>query len=369
MDQTVTVDLGDRSYDVRIGPGLLDGLGRAVADIGDVSSAVLVSDSIVGDLYAATALKSLKAAGLTVAYLTFPAGEASKSLDVFGDLMDQLFAVSPAIDRKGVIVALGGGVVGDLAGFVAASALRGLRWVQCPTTLLADVDASVGGKTAIDHAAGKNLIGAFHQPRAVVIDVATLGTLPEAALGNGLAECVKHGVIRDAGLIDFLADGADDILACKPGVMTELITRNVAIKAAVVSADEREAGQRAHLNFGHTIGHAIEAAVGYEHMPHGRAVSLGMVAACGMAVARKMIGAANAGAVTALLDRLGLPVRWAGLDADQIWTLMQHDKKALGGQVRMVLPTRLGEVTVVDDVTEGEVAGAVAALGEPKENA
>ncbi|MHC4985178.1 MAG: 3-dehydroquinate synthase, partial [Planctomycetota bacterium] len=350
MDQTVTVELGDRSYDVRVGAGLLDGLGSAVAELGDVSAAILVSDSIVGDLYAPGALKSLKAAGLSVAYLTFPAGEASKSLDIFGDLMDQLFAVSPAIDRKGAIVALGGGVTGDLTGFVAASALRGLRWVQCPTTLLADVDASVGGKTAIDHAAGKNLIGAFHQPRAVLIDVATLGTLPAVELGNGLAECVKHGVIRDAALIDFIADRADDILACKPNVMTELIARNVAIKAAVVSADEREAGERAHLNFGHTIGHAIETAVGYEHMPHGRAVSLGMVAECRMAVGRNMLDAADADAVTALLDRLGLPVRWSGLDADQLWALMQHDKKALGGQVRMILPTGLGRVTVVDDV-------------------
>ena len=362
MPETVTVELGDRSYDVHVGAGVLGELGRTVAGLSEVHSAVVVSDSVVGNLYAPRALHLLKSAGLAVGYLTFPAGEANKNLTTYGDLMDQLFDLTPAIDRRSVIVALGGGVTGDLTGFVAASALRGLRWLQCPTSLLADVDASVGGKTGVDHAIGKNLIGAFHQPQGVLIDVETLATLPVEELGNGLAECVKHGVIRDVRLLELIADSADDILACEPEVMTKLIARNVAIKGEIVSADERESGVRAHLNFGHTVGHAIEVAVGYDHIAHGRAVALGMVAANHLAVQRKMLPAKDAQTVTDLLASLGLPVRRAGLDAGELWTIMQHDKKALGGQVRMILPTRFGRVTVVDDVTERDVAAAVEAL-------
>jgi len=284
MAKTVTVDLGERSYEVRIGPNMLDELGATVAAMDAVTSVVIVTDNEVGPLYGRQAAASLDASGLCAEVLTFPAGETNKTLATYGRVMDDLFACRPAVGRRTVLVALGGGVVGDLTGFVAATALRGLRWVQCPTTLLADVDASVGGKTAVDHATGKNLIGAFHQPSAVLIDVETLHTLPTPVLADGLAECVKHGVIRDADLLTFIHDRADEIVACQADAMTELVARNVAIKAAVVSADERESGQRAHLNFGHTIGHAIEATVGYDQIPHGQAVSLGMVAACSMAV-------------------------------------------------------------------------------------
>ena len=358
----ITVDLGPRSYDVCIAAGQLARLGAVAGDLGRVSRAVIISDSTVADLYGRRAVESLAGADLVATLVSFPAGEASKTLATYGRLLDELLALAPAIDRDCVIVALGGGVPGDVAGFVAATALRGLRAVQCATTLLAAVDSSVGGKTGIDHPAGKNLIGAFHQPRAVVIDVETFATLPAGELANGLAECVKHGVIREEPLLGFIEENAEAILACDGDVMEELVARNVAIKAAVVAADEREAGQRAHLNFGHTIGHAIEVFVGYDKMAHGRAVALGIVAANHMAVSRGLIGAADAGRVESLLARLGLDVRISGLEAGEIWRIMQHDKKARAGRVRMVLPATLGAVNIYDDVTPDEVAAAAAAL-------
>ncbi|HUT58956.1 MAG TPA: 3-dehydroquinate synthase, partial [Phycisphaerae bacterium] len=327
MSRTVAVNLGERSYTVTIGAGVLDQLGPTAAEMGDVQSAAVVSDSNVAPLYGAQAVESLRGAGVGAELITFPAGEEHKSLATCGHLYDALFAISPPIDRRTVVVALGGGVVGDVAGFVAATALRGLRYIQCPTTLLADVDSSVGGKTGVDHATGKNLIGAFHQPGAVLIDVALLASLPDAELANGLAECVKHGVIRDPALLEFIEDRAEEILQRRPDVMAELVERNVAIKAAVVSADEREAGQRAHLNFGHTFGHAIECFVGYDRIRHWQAVALGMVAACRMAAARGLIEQEAAERVEGILSRLGLPTRWSGLDGEEIWRIMQHDKK------------------------------------------
>jgi 3-dehydroquinate synthase len=361
MRATIRVDLGDRGYDVRIEPGALDAVGAAAALPG-ASAAVVISDSNVAPLYAGRVRESLESAGLAAAVLDFPAGEAHKTLATYASLMDGLLAVEPALDRDAVVVALGGGVVGDVAGFVAATALRGLRLVQCPTTLLADVDSSVGGKTALDHPAGKNLIGAFHQPAAVLIDVEALKTLADEELANGLAECVKHGVIRSAPLLDFIEEAAEQILAREPEVMAELVARNVAIKAAVVAADEHEAGERAHLNFGHTIGHAIETLVGYDRIRHGEAVSLGIVAANHVAVRRGLIEDETAQRVTELLRRLRLPVSRAGLDPDATWRIMQHDKKARGGQVRMVLPTVLGQVAVFGDITPDAVTDAVEAL-------
>ena len=362
MEQTVRVELDDRSYDVRVGPGLLDAAGPAVAALENVSSAVVVSDDTVAGLYGKRVVGSLAGEGLDASLVEFSAGEQNKTLRTAGEVLDKLFAVSPAIDRDTVVVALGGGVAGDLAGFVAATALRGLRWVQCPTSILADVDASVGGKTGVDHKAGKNLIGAFHQPRAVLIDVDTLGTLPPEERSNGLAECVKHGVIRDAALLDFIEDNAEALLDCAPAVTTEFIARNVAIKADVVADDERESGRRAHLNFGHTIGHAIEAFVGYDRIRHGQAVALGIVAADFLAVDRGLIELEAAERVEDLLRRLKLPVRRDGLDAGDIWRIMQHDKKARGGQVRMVLPVMLGQVAVFDDITADAVTKAVESL-------
>jgi len=365
MTRKVTVELGPRSYEVQVGPGLLANLGRTASAIRHVQQAVVIADSTVTGLYGRQAMHSLASAGLSAALIDFPAGEANKNLATVGKLCDKLFAVSPAVDRNCLIVALGGGVPGDVAGMVAAVALRGLRWMQCPTTLLADVDASVGGKTGVDHPAGKNLIGAFHQPSAVLIDVRTLKSLPAQELRSGLAECVKHAVIRDAELLDFVEAQAEAILACDESTMTDLVARNVEIKAHVVSADERETGQRAHLNFGHTVGHAIEAFVGYGKVTHGQAVSLGMVAACILAETKGLIDSSLRGRLEAVMGRLGLEVRLPGLDADQVWNIMQHDKKARGGRLRFVLPTGLGRVDTFDDVQEQDVKEAIRALGQP----
>lgn len=358
--KTVPVDLGSRSYDVRVGAGLLGKLGEAIAAMGGVTSAAVVTDSNVGGLYGQRAVDAIAAAGIPATRIDFPAGEAHKTLATLSEVLDSLFAARPAVDRSTVVVALGGGVAGDLAGLVAALALRGLQFYQCPTSLLADVDASVGGKTAVDHPAGKNLIGAFHQPAGVMIDVETLRTLPRCELIGGLAECVKHGVIRDASLLDYIEANAAGILDCEPGVMTELIARNVAIKAAVVSADEREAGERAHLNFGHTIGHAIEVLAGYGELSHGQAVSLGMVAANHIAVARGLLDGRDAERIERLLGKLELPTRRPGLDAEEIRRIMQHDKKTLAGRVRMVLPTKLGAAGIFDDTDPDAVGEAVA---------
>mgnify|MGYP001438299019 CR=1 FL=1 len=361
MANTVRVELGSRSYDVRIGADLLGELGQMAAGLGAANS-ILVADSNVSNLYGEVAINALTAQGVGARLIDFPAGEANKNLATMARLYDALFEIRPQVDRGWLIVALGGGVAGDMAGFLAATALRGLKWMQCPTTLLADVDASVGGKTGIDHAAGKNLIGAFHQPNAVLIDVDLLKTLSEAELANGLAECVKHAIIRDAGLLDFLEDHIQAIRARQGEVMTELVTRNVQIKAAVVSADEKESGERAHLNFGHTIGHAIETLVGYDKIAHGQAVALGMAAGCRMAAGRGFIEDEAVERVRDLLASFALPVTWKDLDGERIWEIMQHDKKVRDGQVRMVLPVVLGQAAVFDDITPEMVREAVAAL-------
>ena len=344
---------------MRVRAGLLDAIGQLSGDIASTKRAVIISDTTVAPLYASRAIDSLARANIHAVLLTFPAGESNKTLATASTLLDGLFAVTPPIDRDCLIVAIGGGVVGDMAGFVAATALRGLRWVQSPTTLLADVDASVGGKTGVNHTTGKNLIGAFHHPQGVFVDVATLKTLGDPGLRDGLAECIKHAVIRDGALLEFIEDNQAAIFSGDEDLMTELIGRNVAIKAAVVAADEKEAGERAHLNMGHTIGHAIETIVGYGEISHGQAVSLGMAAACQMAVSRGLIRADLARRIEKTLERVGLPIRRGGLDAGEIWRIMQHDKKARGGHVRMILPIGLGMASVFDDVTPDAVAQAV----------
>lgn len=360
------IDLAERSYEVRIAPDLLADVGPAVRNVRDARQVVVVSDRQVAPLYAPAVLESLTRAGLAARLVTFPAGESNKTLATVSEVLDKLLGHEPPVDRQTVLLALGGGVVGDLAGFVAAVALRGLRFVQIPTTLLAAVDSSVGGKTGVDHPAGKNLIGAFHQPSAVLCDVETLRTLPKRELRNGLAECVKHAVLRDAGLLDLLEARASDLLAGRDGAlafdaggMVELIARNVAIKAQIVSRDERESGVRAYLNFGHTIGHAIETVVGYETIRHGEAVALGMVAENALAVARGLLRPDAAARIRAVLEALGLPTRRADLNAGEIWRVMQHDKKNRGGRVRAVLPRAPGDVDLYDDITPDELRQAL----------
>jgi 3-dehydroquinate synthase len=354
---------------VRIGPDLLTGLPGAVEDWTAARQVAVITETNVARLHADGVADSLREAGLDAWQITFPAGESSKTLATVSDLLDGLLSHDPAIDRGTLVVALGGGVVGDMAGFTAAVALRGLRFIQVPTSLLADVDSSVGGKTGVDHPAGKNLIGAFHQPSGVLIDVETLRTLPKRDLRNGLAECVKHAVIRDASLLDFIETNAENLLAGEDGhllfdaqTMTELIARNVAIKARVVSEDERECGARAHLNFGHTIGHAVETHVGYETIRHGEAVALGLIAENALAVTRGMLDEGVAARVRDVLASLDLPTRQDGLNPAEIWRIMQHDKKARAGKVRIVLASALAKVDLYEDVAETEVRKALEVL-------
>ena len=365
MIKTIPVPLAARSYDVCVGLGLMDQVGTRTRRVAGGRAAFVITDSNVGPLYARRVAASLTEADYIVRICTFPAGESNKTLATVSALFDEIFSAEVPPDRDSVIVALGGGVAGDVAGFVAATLLRGVAFVQVPTTLLADVDSSVGGKTGVDHPAGKNLIGAFHQPRGVFIDPGALATLPEIELAAGLAECVKHGVIRDAGLLDWIEHKIESLAAGDEELYGELIARNVAIKAAVVAADEREAGERAHLNFGHTIGHAIEAdavfvAGGGDDLRHGHCVALGMVAANRIAVRRGRLSDADAQRLEALLAELGLAVRRAGLDGEKLLHVMRHDKKCRGGVIRFVLPAgRLGRVDLADDVTDAEILDAI----------
>lgn len=358
--RTVEVPLGDRSYSIIIGSGVLDSLGSRLAELCPSPTAAVISDDNVAPHYAERALQSLTAAGYKTSLMVVRAGEQSKSLAMASGLYGDL--ARAGIERSSPLVSLGGGVVGDLTGFIAATWLRGVPFVQVPTTVEADVDASVGGKTAVNHDAGKNLIGAFHQPRMVLIDTATLATLDVRDHRAGLAESVKHGVIRDADFFTWHEENASDILLRDEAVMAELIERNCRIKADVVRSDEREAGVRAILNFGHTIGHAIEAEQGYA-LRHGECVALGMIAACAIAVRRGMIDQADADRVTTLLKKLGLSTRLEAMpDMGSQRALMMKDKKVAAGKLRFVLPTSIGEVVITSDVTWEEIEASYEAI-------
>jgi len=362
---TLPLELPHHRYEIVIEPGALEGLGPGVRAVAPHGRAGLFMDAAVETTAGRRAAASLEAAGYQLARHVLEPGEAHKTLTTVARLYDT--ALEARLERASPFVAVGGGVVGDTVGFAAASWLRGVPFIQCPTTLLAMVDASVGGKTGVNLPAGKNLVGAFHQPHRVVIDVTVLQTLPDRERRSGLAECVKHAMIRSPALFDWIESHADAIEALDPEAMTELIERNVAIKAAVVTEDERERGVRAHLNFGHTFAHAIEATCGYGHYRHGEAVALGMVAATRLAVDAGRMESATLDRLRRLLQRLGLPDRARALapTATLIET-MKRDKKVTGDRLRLVLPTRLGEVTLDDQVPEAQVAAAWEAIREKR---
>jgi 3-dehydroquinate synthase len=299
-------------------------------------------------------------AGYRVIGAMVPAGEQHKTLTSVSLVLDTF--LNARVERGTPIVALGGGVVGDLTGFVAASLLRGVPFVQVPTTLLSAVDASVGGKVGVDHPAGKNLIGAFHQPRLVVTDIGTFKSLPVREIRCGLAECIKHGVIRDAGLFAFIAGNVREILGGDVGVMTELVARNVAIKAGVVAEDPFEKGVRALLNLGHTFGHAIENVMEYSGIAHGEGVALGMVAEGRLAMAMGKFSGKDCEAMIGLIDAVGLPTSVTELDVEKTFAAMWTDKKVKGGKMRLVLPTRIGAAEVVTDVDDGAIKLAIESL-------
>ncbi len=349
---TVHVGLAERSYDIQIGSDNLSSIGSLVAGLDDVSHAILITDSNVRELYGETTKKSLANAHLQVDIITVPAGEASKSTAVTEELWKQLLSLGA--DRKTVIVALGGGVVGDLAGFVAASYGRGIRFVQIPTTLLATVDSSVGGKVGINLPGAKNMVGAFWQPQAVQIDVNVLQSLPARDYHAGLAEVVKYGVIQDEDFFNRLENNVGLILDRDPEFMRDVIARCCELKAHVVENDERETtGLRAILNYGHTFCHAIEACTGYGTYMHGEAVSIGMLCASRLAESLGRITENDTARQRELLLQLNLPIDLPqDIEREPLVDAMKRDKKTEHGKIRFILPTRIGHVELVDGVDD-----------------
>jgi 3-dehydroquinate synthase len=330
----VPVDTGHERYDILIGSGLLDdaytwqGLPRA-------ARALIVSNTAVAPLYALRLQRALQLHYGDVALLALPDGEEHKDWPTLNLIFDRL--LGDGCDRQTVLYALGGGVVGDITGLAAALYMRGVPFVQVPTTLLAQVDSSVGGKTAINHPAGKNMVGAFYQPRRVVCDLDTLRTLPQRELCAGLAEVIKYGPIADDAFLDWIEEHLEALLARDTAALAHAVHRSCEIKAAVVGQDERESGLRAILNFGHTFGHAIEAGLGYGHWLHGEAVGCGMVMAADLSARLGLVDAAYAQRIARLIGRAGLPQRGPALGAERYLELMRVDKKAQGGEIRFVL--------------------------------
>ena len=342
--QRVTIDLGARSYPILIGPGLLDDA-AVLTDAVAARDVLVVTNDVVGPLYLDRLLRSLD--GRRLASVLLPDGEQHKTPEMTGRIFDAL--VQGRMNRDACVVALGGGVVGDMAGLAAACYQRGVDFVQVPTTLLAQVDSSVGGKTGVNHPGGKNLIGAFHQPRAVVSDTTTLATLPPRELRAGLAEVITYGLVADAALLDWLDANLAPLLALDPDALAFAIRRSCEIKAGVVADDEREHGRRALLNLGHTFGHAIETAAGYGEWLHGEAVGVGMLLAADLSHRLGWLGAPEVRRVRDLLQRAGLPVVAPAIGASRAFDLMGMDKKVLAGRIRLVLLRQLGEGIVSTD--------------------
>jgi 3-dehydroquinate synthase len=351
--QAVRVNLGVRGYDLAVTTGDLAGLGPFARQRTGGTTGLLVTDEHVRP-HAEIATAALAASGFQIATAVLPPGETQKCLATAAQLYDRLVEIQA--DRRTLIIAVGGGVVGDLAGFVAATYACGLPLLMVPTTLLAMVDSSVGGKVGVNHPRGKNLIGAFHQPAGVWIDTALLATLPDREYRSGLAEVVKYGVILDAGLFAYLEAEADAILRREPEAVRHLVTRCCRLKADIVERDEREeTGLRAVLNYGHTFAHAFETVAGYGAWLHGEAVAAGMVCAGRLAQRRGLIPAEIADRQRRLLDRFGLPTASQPWPVDALLAVMRQDKKALAGRLRFILPRRLGEVALYDDIPEAEV--------------
>jgi len=342
--QTLTVSLGERSYPIHIGAGLLRD-GRTLREAVGKRDVLLVSNVTVAPLYGGLAKAAL--AANRVVEVTLPDGEQHKSLATAGRVFDVLIA--NRLGRDAVVAALGGGVIGDLAGFVAACYQRGVDFVQIPTTLLAHVDSSVGGKTAVNHPGGKNMIGAFHQPIAVISDTDLLATLPDRELRSGLAEVIKYGLICDAEFFAWLEANIEALVARDAAALQHAIYRSCQIKAEIVGRDEREQGERALLNLGHTFGHAIESATGYAEWLHGEAVATGMLIAADMSLRLGWLAAADVERVRRLLERAGLPVAAPRFGAETALGFMRVDKKVQAGRVRLVLLERIGRAVLTGD--------------------
>src|SRR5213594_4473664 len=341
----IRVDLGERSYEVLVHEGLLDQVGEFLAPFKLGPETIVVTNPVIKRHYGARVVRSLKAVGLKPTVLALPDGERTKSLRWVAWVLNEL--LRRRYERKTWLVALGGGVIGDMAGFAASVYLRGIPFVQVPTTLVAQVDASIGGKTGVNHRLGKNLIGCFYQPKLVLIDPDVLRTLPQREYRAGLAEVIKYGVIADAEFFEFLERDMDQILKLETAALHRVIRTSCAIKSAVVSKDEREGDRRRILNFGHTVGHALETLTGYRRYKHGEAVAIGMVAAAGLASRLGLAGKVVVGRIRNLVQGAGLPADIPAHSTTALIHAMRQDKKVKDRRIHFVLPTQIGKVTVV----------------------
>ncbi len=352
-ETVVTVGLDDRSYPIRISSGLLSEIGEDLQKKNIGTRYGVISDDNVAALYGDQFMRSLATAGIQAELIIFPQGEKNKNMQTVADLASEL--AKRGFDRSDALIALGGGVTGDITGFLASIYMRGIPFVQVPTTLLAQVDSSVGGKTGVDIPEGKNLVGIFYQPKAVYIDIDVLKTLPIDELRGGLAEVIKYGVIHDADFFTFLKEHCEAVFALKQDVITRLIARCCEIKAWVVEQDEREGGLRRILNFGHTIGHAVEAASNFQ-LIHGKAVAVGMCAVAQLAVKTGCLSEEDAQAIQDLIAQYDLPTSIpAELDRKVIKKYLLNDKKTVAGRVFYVLPEAVGKVLITDQVSEEHV--------------
>lgn len=360
MPTTLRVALGSRAYPIHIGEDTLGLLARELAAAQIMGAVGLATDANVAPLYAAAVERRIHDAGYRCVTHILPAGETHKRLSEIETMCGAF--LEGGLDRSSLIVALGGGVVGDMAGFAAGIFMRGIPFIQVPTTIVAQVDSSVGGKTGVNHPLGKNLLGVFHQPSAVIIDISLLRSLPDRELRAGMAEVIKHGVIADADLFTYLEQNAAEILRKDPAALYVPILRSCEIKAAVVAADEREHGLRANLNYGHTFGHAIESVTNYERYLHGEAVAIGMCAAGALAHRLGMVDDTFVERQRACCAAYGLPTGLAELPVDQILAAMRRDKKARAGAMKFVLAAGMGRVAQRSDVADEDIRAALDAV-------
>lgn len=358
--KTVNVELGERAYPILIGNDILSELPALVRGTGIKGRIGIVTDTNVGPLYADRVQAPLVEAGYHMVVHAMTAGEPFKRMAAVEDICGAFLA--GGLDRTSLVLALGGGVVGDVAGYAASSFMRGIPFIQIPTTIVAQVDSSVGGKTGVNHPLGKNTIGAFHQPLGVLVDMDLLQSLPDRELRAGLAEAIKHGIIADEKLFDFMEQNASAILAKESEALAVPIIRSCEIKAAVVAEDEKENGARANLNYGHTFGHAIESVTNYEQFLHGEAIAIGMVAAGALAVELGMVNTEFDARQRRIFTAYGLPVSWADLPADEILEAMGKDKKVRAGTMKFIVADRIGHVVQRTDIAEAQVRAALAAV-------
>ncbi len=356
--KTVQVELGNRTYPITISKGILEDIGSSLSRFGFSSPLALVSNTTVFPLYGATVSRSLSLSGFSCKEIILPDGEEYKTLASAEKIVDAL--LQARLDRKSAIIALGGGVIGDGAGFAASIYKRGIDFIQIPTTLLAQVDSSVGGKTGVNHPRGKNMIGTFWQPRLVWIDIDTLASLPRRELLAGISEIIKYGIIGDRDLFDYLERTARNILGLEGDTLRHIIRRSCQIKADIVSRDEREGGIRTILNFGHTIGHALETATGYKVFLHGEAVAIGMLVEAEIANLMGLLHHEEVLGIRRLLHAYGLPTAIPrDIDLEIFFAAMKLDKKAVSGTIRFILPDRIGSVAVHSSVPESAIRKAV----------